>query len=141
MEKFNYDNVSAKMNDLSRVFSDLMQVLDTLDAELNDNVSIGDQAAIHGVAATQLLNSWNSCSDTFVDFKSNLQVNIFYCCSQKLVSKKNFAGRTLAVPKIVGRSCSLLTILTATPSCPYCIRHRRRAGTMLPFRHFCKLSA
>jgi hypothetical protein len=71
MEKFNYDNVSAKMNDLSRVFSDLMQVLDTLDAELNDNVSIGDQAAIHGVAATQLLNSWNSCSDTFVHFKSN----------------------------------------------------------------------
>ncbi len=70
MEKFNYDNVSVKMNELSRVFSDLMQMLDTLDTELNDNVSIGDEAAIHGVAASQLLTSWNACSDSFVNFRS-----------------------------------------------------------------------
>ena len=40
--------------------------------------------------------------------------------------------RTLAVSKIVYRSCSSLTILTATPFRTYCIRHRRRACSMLP---------
>jgi hypothetical protein len=69
MEKFNYENVNTKMTELTRVFTELMDMLDKLNIELNDNVSIGDEAAIHGATATQLLDSWNSCSDTFVNFR------------------------------------------------------------------------
>ena len=96
MEKFHYENVSAKMNTLNTVFVDFMKLLDTLDTKLNDNFNVGDSAALHGVAASQLIKSWNACSDTFVNFRTEFD-NLFNLVKQVSNNNANYEAEVMAM--------------------------------------------
>ena len=71
--------------------------------------------------------------------KKDIPKDILFSWRRRRDSK--LPATPLAVPKIVGRSCSSLTILTAAPTHTPCIRHRRRscslpAPSSLEFKFF-----
>jgi hypothetical protein len=78
LDYFDYDSVKTKMEALNVVFTEFMQVLDSIDVELNDNIDSDDEGALKGVVAKQLLTSWNACSNSFITFRDKFDDILYY---------------------------------------------------------------
>ena len=68
--KFDYNNVSNVYNQMKSINSDIKGLLENIDAEVEKNVNVEDEA-IFGDLGAQLLLSWENISSDFPEFVDN----------------------------------------------------------------------
>ena len=70
-EKFDYEAVKSKMNELDALFGQFAAKLKEANDLVNSEVNTGAVSAIYGITGTNVLNTWNQNAATFSDFRDN----------------------------------------------------------------------
>ena len=68
-EKFDYEKVKSKLDALDGVFNKFLGLLENVNTKITENIGVGEESALHGIVAEELLDSWNCCSSKFVIFE------------------------------------------------------------------------
>lgn len=66
LEKFEYENVRATMNEIESIGNEVKSILARCQAEMNEN--IGNISTWSGDAATSVKSKWDKCADNFDSF-------------------------------------------------------------------------